>query len=112
VRSVIAASILASSMFSVSGRMSTNTGTPPRTATALAVETNVNEGMITSSPGPIPARMIAISSAAEQEGVISASAQPTRSRSHSEQRRPKTPLPDSWPSAMASSMLACSRPTV
>ena len=31
--------------------MSTNTGTAPRSTKALAVETKVNDGMITSSPG-------------------------------------------------------------
>ena len=32
--------------------MSTNTGVAPRRTKALAVDTNVNEGMITSSPDP------------------------------------------------------------
>ena len=32
--------------------MSTKTGTPPRSATALAVDGKVNDGTITSSPGP------------------------------------------------------------
>ena len=41
-------------MFSVSGRISTKTGTPPLSTTALAVDTNVKEGMITSAPGSIP----------------------------------------------------------
>ena len=63
VRGVIAASISVSSMFSVSGRMSTNTGTAPRSAKALAVETNVNDGMITSSPGCRSSRSAHISSA-------------------------------------------------
>ena len=40
-------------MLSVSGLMSTNTGTPPRSTTALAVETKVKDGMMTSSPGPM-----------------------------------------------------------
>ena len=48
---VIAASILVSSIFSVSGRMSMNTGTPPRNTNALAVEENVYDGMMISSPG-------------------------------------------------------------
>ncbi len=38
-------------MFSVSRRMSTNTGVAPRSTNALIVETNVNDGTITSSPG-------------------------------------------------------------
>ena len=72
VRGVIAASILRSSMFSVSGRMSTNTGTPPRSTNAFAVETKVYDGMMTSSPGPMSASIAAISSAAVQECVSSA----------------------------------------
>ena len=44
-------------------------GPPPRRTTALAVETKVNDGMMTSSPASIPARMAAISSAAVQEWV-------------------------------------------
>ena len=54
VRGVIAASIRLSSMFRVSGRLSTKTGIAPSLTTALAVETNAYEGMMTSSPGPIP----------------------------------------------------------
>ena len=41
VRSVMAASTLASSMFMVSGRMSTNTSLAPASTKALAVEENV-----------------------------------------------------------------------
>ena len=63
----MAASISVSSMFSVSGRMSTNTGVAPRSTNALAVETNVNDGMITSSPGPMSSSSAAISSAAVHE---------------------------------------------
>ena len=51
VRGVIAASISVSSILSVSARMSTNTGTAPRSTNAFAVDTNVNDGMMTSSPG-------------------------------------------------------------
>ena len=51
-------------MLSVSGRMSTNTGVAPRSTNALAVETNVNDGMMTSSPGPRSSSIAAISSAA------------------------------------------------
>src|SRR3954463_10429970 len=53
VRGVTAASTRASSMLSVSGLMSTNTGTPPRSTTAFAVETKVKDGITTSSPGPM-----------------------------------------------------------
>ena len=53
----------------MSGRMSTKTGVAPRSTKALAVETNVKDGMITSSPGPTSASSAAISSAAVQECV-------------------------------------------
>ena len=63
-------------MLSVSARMSTKTGTPPRSTKAFAVDTNVNDGMITSSPGRMSARSAAISSAAVHECVSSALRQP------------------------------------
>ena len=44
-RGVTAASMRVSSRFSVSGRMSTKTGTAPRSTNALAVETNVGFGL-------------------------------------------------------------------
>ena len=59
-------------MLSVSGRMSTKTGVAPRSTNALAVDTNVNDGMITSSPTPTSLRIAAISRAAVQECVRSA----------------------------------------
>ena len=62
--------------------MSTKTGTAPRRATALAVELNVKEGRITSSPGPIPARIIIISRAAVPEGTRMAFLHPVLSSSH------------------------------
>src|SRR3712207_7985692 len=43
-----------------------------RSATAFAVETNVNEGITTSSPGPRSSRSIAISSASAPLVVRSA----------------------------------------
>ena len=51
--------------------MSTNTGLAPRRTTALAVDTNVNDGMITSSPGLQVAEHRGHLQAAVQEGVIS-----------------------------------------
>ena len=47
-------------MLSVSGRISTNTLTPPRNTKGLAVETKVYDGMMTSSPGWISARSAAM----------------------------------------------------
>jgi len=80
-------------MFSVSGRMSTNTGTPPRSTNAFAVETKVYEGMMTSSPGSMPARIAAMSSAAVHECVSSALAAPVRPSSQRLQRAVNGPSP-------------------
>jgi hypothetical protein len=76
VRGVIAASIRVSSIFNVSGLMSTNTGTARRRTTAFAVETKVNDGIMTSSPGSNPERIAAISNAAVHECVRIASTTP------------------------------------
>mmetsp|Transcript_30419 Transcript_30419/g.71048 ORF Transcript_30419/g.71048 Transcript_30419/m.71048 type:complete len:223 (+) Transcript_30419:1284-1952(+) len=72
VRGVMAASILVSSMFWVSGRMSTNTGVAPWLTNALAVDTNVYDGIITSTSGPDPMHTEHISSAAVPELTSSA----------------------------------------
>ena len=86
VRGVTAASTRASSMLSVSGLMSTNTGTPPRSTTALAVETKVKDGITTSSPGPMSRRSAGISSAAVHECVRSTAPALIRSLSQTWQR--------------------------
>jgi hypothetical protein len=91
---VIAASMRASSIFSVSGRTSTKTGIAPRSTNALAVDTKVNDGMMTSSPGPTSARIAAISSAAVQECVSRARRAPVKRASHSLQRRVNVPSPE------------------
>ena len=80
-------------MFSVSGRMSTNTGLAPKRTNALAVETKVNEGTITSSPGPRSQSMAAISRAAVQEGVSRTLWMPNRSSSSREHCLVKWPSP-------------------
>ncbi len=110
VRGVSAAAMARSSRFSVSGRMSTKTGTPPRSTNAFAVDTNVNEGMITSSPGTMLARRAAISNAPVQECVSSALTQPTCASSQAWQRREKMPSPAICARAMASRMYSNSRP--
>ena len=61
-----------SSILSVSERISTKTGTPPRKTNALAVEEKVYDDMITSSPGCMSAKSADISSAALHECVSSA----------------------------------------
>ena len=63
VLSVMAASILVSSMFIVSGRTSTNTSLAPASTAAVAVLEKVKLGRMTSSPGWRPHSSIAISSA-------------------------------------------------
>ena len=67
----------------MSARMSTKTGVAPRSANAVAVDENVNDGMITSSPARSPASSAAISSAAVHDGVSSARIAPVRSSSQS-----------------------------
>src|SRR5437899_5106888 len=110
VRAVMAASIFDSSMLSVSSRTSTNTGTPPRSTKALAVETNVNEGMMISSPGSIPARIAAISSAPVHECVSSALAQPMVRSSQAWQRLVNGPSPERCMFSCACRMYSSSRP--
>ena len=56
----------------MSGRMSAKTGFAPRRAKALAVETKVNDGTITSSPGLRSSSRAAISRAWVQLVVSSA----------------------------------------
>lgn len=104
VAGVSAASTSAGSRFSVSGSMSTNTGVAPRSAKAAAVETKVNEGTITSSPGPNPPRRAAASSAAVQEWVSRARSAPVVSASQRSQRALNEPPAESQPSATACSM--------
>ena len=54
VRGVIAAAIDSGVTLKYTGSMSANTGVAPNSRNALADETNVNEGTMTSSPGPTP----------------------------------------------------------
>src|SRR5690242_2160672 len=107
---VIAASILVSSMFRVSSRTSTNTGTPPRSTNAFAVDTKVNEGMMTSSPGWISISIAAISSAAVQLWVRSALGQPTARSSQAWHRLVNGPSPERCWFRCASLMYSSSRP--
>ncbi|VVT29630.1 conserved hypothetical protein [Hoeflea sp. EC-HK425] len=69
---MIRGSIFSASMFIVPGSTSAKMGVAPRSTTALAVDVNVKEGMMTSSPGPRSSSNIAISSAAVQECVRNA----------------------------------------
>ena len=105
VRGVMAASISVSSIFSVSGRISTKTGLAAQRTTALAVETKVNEGMITSSPGAKSHSIAAISRAAVQEGVMSTLPIPNRSSISRQHFSVKKPSPLMFPSVTALAML-------
>ena len=111
VRSVIASAARAGSRFSVSGSTSTKTGVAPRRTNALAVEENVNEGMITSSPGPTSDSSAVISSAPVQECVMSTRAGvPVSSRMSAWQCSPAGPLPPVQPRSSAAAMRAFSPP--
>src|SRR5262249_52791018 len=90
----------------------TNTGTAPRSTNAFAVETNVKDGMMTSSPGSRSSSSAAISSAAVHECVSSARFAPVVRSSHAWQRFVNTPSPARCPCACASAMYASSRPVM
>jgi hypothetical protein len=68
----------------------------------LAVETNVNDGIATSSPGPTPSSSAASSRAWVHEVVRSTGAPPWISSSSSRQRRVKPPSPAIQPLSAAS----------
>jgi hypothetical protein len=94
----------------VSGRMSANTGRAPCNAKALAVETKVKEGTITSSPGPMPRRIAAISRACVQEVVTRADRHPTTSRRSFWHFLEYVWSPATCPIRMVSKMYSSSRP--
>ncbi len=97
VRGPISGAIVASSTFRVSGRQSAKIGVNPCIANAFAVDTKVNEGTITSSPGRASSSSADISSAAVQELVRSAGCAPVSSRRRVSQPCVHGPLPDSLP---------------
>ena len=84
--------------------MSANTGTAPRSTNAFAVETKVNDGMITSSPGARSSSSAAISSAAVQLWVSRAREAPVSAASSPWQRLVNGPSPERWPFSCASRM--------
>ena len=88
----------------MSARMSTNTGVAPRSTKALAVETNVNEGMITSSPGLDACEQRRHLQRAVHEWVSRTLAGPSCASSQSEQRAVNGPLPDRCALSIASRM--------
>ena len=90
--------------------MSTKTGRAPSRTKALAVETNVNDGRITSSPGPRSQSIAAISSAAVHEGVISTLRIPNRSSMRRPHRLVNGPSPPIFPERIASETYCSSLP--
>ena len=76
VRGVISSASLAASMLGLCGSLSAKTMRAPRRAKALAVDTKVKAGTITSSPSRMFSSSAAISSASVQEVVISALRKP------------------------------------
>jgi len=112
VRSVMSDSSLRSSRFSVSGRTSAKTGRAPRSAKALAVETKVKDGTMTSSPGFRSNSSPAISSACVQEVVSSALPTPCSCSSRAWHFFVKPPSPIRWLLASACSMYFDSSPSL
>ena len=88
-------------MFGYSFPVSAKIILAPLKIKALAVDTKVNEGMITSSPGSIPARIAAISSAPVQECVNNTFLNPYFSSTSSWHFLVYKPLPESFPVKLA-----------
>ena len=80
-------------MFIVSGRISTKTAFAPRRTNASAVDTNVYDGIITSSPGCISAKIAAISVACVHDVVNKAFLVPVVFSIHSEHFFVNSPSP-------------------
>ena len=89
---VMAASMRSRSMLRVSLRTSTNTGLAPTVSTTLAVATQVNGVVMTSSPLPTPATRRAISSAAVAEFMARTGRPPTCSESAASNARARGPV--------------------
>ena len=101
-RGVIAASTSDGLMLRVSERESTKTGTAPYSAKALAVDTKVYDGTITSSPGFKSHKRADISSAWVQEVVSRVRTVPVVERIFSSTRCVNLPLPEVCPPMIAS----------
>jgi hypothetical protein len=88
VRGVMAASTFAGSRFSVSRSMSTNTGVAPTSTMTSPTEMNVRDSVMTSSPGPIPAAIIAMCRAANPELTATPCLTPMYAQNSSSNRPP------------------------
>src|SRR4029453_361686 len=102
--------ILLSSRFRVSSRTSAKIGRTPRSAKALAVETKLNAGTITSSPSSSSSSKAASSSACVQEVVSNAFGTPNSLSRKAWHRSVKGPSPEIWPARMASAKYFNSSP--
>ncbi len=111
VRGVIACSTSRSSMFSVSGRTSTNFSVAPRNRKAFAVETNVCEGRMTSSPGSTSHSNAAISKADVHEVVSRTRVAPKRCSISCWHSRVNGPSPLVLPLARQRAISSASSPT-
>ena len=108
---VIAASILFSSRFIVSGLISTKTGVAPASRTAFAVEEKVKLGRITSSPAFRSHKRSAISSAVEPLVVSSTFCARKRSSIQALHFLVKAPSPQILWESIASLTYSYSSPT-
>ena len=111
VLSVMACSIFVSSMFIVSGRMSTNTSRAPASTAEVAVLEKVKLGRMTSSPGCRSHSSMAISSAVVPLVVSSTFWAWKRSSSHALHCLVKAPSPQILWDAMACFTYSISSPT-
>src|SRR4030095_2755215 len=100
-----------SSRFSVSGRMSQNTGRAPRNTNAFTVDTKVNDGTTTSSPGTISSSSAATASACVHDVVNRTLAAPSSFSSSSWHFFVNRPSPEMCPISSASEIYRNSSPT-
>jgi hypothetical protein len=79
VAAVIRRATSATSTLNVARSMSANTGRAPQYSTTLALATNVNDGRMTSSPGPTPSATSSRWSPVVHEQTATACLAPIRS---------------------------------
>jgi hypothetical protein len=109
VRSVTSPASRSGSRLKLSSVTSQNTGVAPTYSTTFAVDTHVNAGTITSSPGPAPSAATPMWSAVVHDVVATACSTPVKAakrRSNSATRGPCATQPErsgSWTAAISSS---------
>src|SRR2546430_5527750 len=97
VRTLIRLSNLLVARFHVLGSLSTKTGFAPNRTTEAAQEMIVNDGSMTSSPGPIPTAATAACKAAEPLQTAMPCLRPTRLANSSSNLRVKGPSEEIQP---------------